>query len=154
MAEGILPNQNDRADIVQMPWRILPPQFALVFIQAQISLPATRPFRTVEVFGYPSRQSAMTIHDANGRHVVPIEDGAEQKLLAAKLAPQEDGQIRVGYSKSSLQEAFDNAVRQIPPPSSEIADALVTYVLKRSGKIEGGIAGLELYFAEVEAAAG
>lgn len=148
-AEGNLPNHNDRADIVQMPWRILPPQFALFFVQAPISLPAVRPFRVVEVFGYPSRAAAVTVRDADGRHVVPIEDLAGQKLSAANLAPSEDGQLRVGYSRASLQDAFDAAVQQFSPPT-DVADALVTYVTRRSGKVEGGIAGVELYFVEVE----
>lgn len=154
VAEGTLPNANDRADLVQMPWRIHPPQFALFFVHSQVSLPATRPFRAVEVFGYPDGHSVLTVRDADGRHTIPVEDAVEDRIFGVRPSPSDgSGRVGVGYSKESLQDAFDAAVHQLPPPAGGVADPVVTYAIKRSGKVEGGIAGLELYFAEVEASA-
>jgi hypothetical protein len=146
LAEGELPNLTDQADIQQSPLRIFPPRFDLFFLQQPISAPTTRPFRIVEVFGFPPGQETLIVRDADGPHTVRIE-----ALTGSALAAPSNENTRRAFSRLSLQDAFDAAVAQLPPPDpGQTADALVTYTLRSSGKVEGGIAGFNHYFADVE----
>jgi hypothetical protein len=144
VAEGVLPNFNDRADLAQSPLRIFPPRFELFFIHQTIRLPTTRPFRIVEIFGYPSQQATLVVIDADGPHTVQIKD-----VGAHSLTPSTDANTQMAFSTESIQSAFDAAVAQFSPPT-DVADLLATFTLKRAGKLEGGIVGFRHYFAEVE----
>jgi len=146
VAEGTLPHLNDRADLAQSPLRIFPPRFELFFVQQAISLPATRPFRIVEIFGYPNQQATLVVRDADGPHKVEIKDSGVQTLVT----PGSEN-TSVAYSTTSIQDAFDSAVAQLPPPNpGNVADQLIIYTLKRAGKVESGFGGFHHYFAEVE----
>lgn len=151
-ASGTLPNWNDKADLVQLPWRIIPPEFALRFVRGQISLPATRPFLVAELFGFPRTHSTVTVHDADGKHDVPIRQLVPTHPLAA-LDKAAGGTVRTGYSLLSLQAAFDAAVRQMPPPATTV-EGFATYTIRQSGLSVGGFVGLPLYYAQVEATFG
>lgn len=151
-ASGALPNWNDQADLVQMPWRIWPPQFGLYFVHQQISLPAARPFAIAEMFGFPRSPKSLTVNDADGQHNVAIRDLPAAHALAS-LEKEASDTVKTGYSPISLQAAFDAAVLQLPELGAH-PDAFVSYSVKRTGLTRGGFPGLRLYFAQVEAAPG
>ena len=150
-AEGSLPNWNSQAELVQMPWRIWPPQFGLYFQDQQISLPALRPFAISALFGFPRTATTVVVHDADGtRNVAILELPATHTLMQATNA--DSATVRTGYSPVSLQAAFDAAVAQLPA-SAPGPDRFVSYTVKHQGLHAGGFAGLHLYFAQVEAIA-
>ena len=57
-----------------------------------------------------------------------------------------------GISKSSFEEALEDAIRKSPidPRSVGVIDFLFTYTISRFGKEKGGIAGLNQYFVELD----
>ncbi len=88
------------------------------------------------------------MHDADGGHNVPIEvlPAAEAWSLATVA---DDASVKTGYSITSLQEAFDAAVAQLPAAPT-VPDGFSTYTVKRQGLQSGGFVGLRLYFVQVE----
>ncbi|EJL33145.1 hypothetical protein PMI01_02305 [Caulobacter sp. AP07] len=149
-AEGTLPNLNQIADIRQSPLKIYPPQFDFLVYTPQTSLPVITPFKFSEVFGFPSGPPVVVIHDADGHHAVKIEEipakGA-QTFLSDAL---ETSLVKTGYGKS-FEAAFSAAVALLPSDGSGTVDGLAQYRLVESGLIQGGIAGIHLYYARVEA---
>lgn len=152
-AEGTLANLNDRPALEQMPWRIWPPRFGLLVYPAQVSLPATRPFKIWGLFGYPRSATSVGVVDADGEKAVPVEALAAGSLLST-LDSESTDVVRTGYSTTSLQEAFEAAVAQLPASNPAVPDGFVTYTVKRSGLHRGGFAGVRVHFMQVEASFG
>lgn len=154
-AEGQLPYTNQIADIRQLPWRIFPPQFGMFYYTPEITLPAIRPFRFTERFGFPLDTRNVVIHDADGAHEIDIVDTKAQTLSFMGSADgagssTDSDMTKVGYGVS-LQEAFDNAVKQLPSGNGDIADGFVIYTALELGRFRGGIAGLDSCYAKVQA---
>jgi hypothetical protein len=153
-AWGTLPNFNDIAALDVAPIKIFPPQFQMLFYRPRITMPTTRPFMITEQFGFPANLGSCVVNDAHGRHIVPIRNLVDEpgnRLPDFLTNASTDAATReaVGYG-ASFQAAFDAAVAQLAP-TSEVADQLVTYTLLKSGLIQGGIAGLNRYFCQVQA---
>ncbi len=151
-AKGVLPNWNQIPDIRQLPIRIFPPQFGMFFYTPAIVLPTLRPFVISEPFGYPKDEKTLTMHDLDGSHVIEIADAAVH-LPSVALAETAKGGVpmtAMGHG-SSLQDAYDNAVAQLPTRESGVADSFVTYKLLETGSFYGGFAGIRAYFAKVQA---
>jgi hypothetical protein len=91
VATGETPNFNDKVDIVQLPFRRFPPIYGLVFIQQDIRLPAMRPFVYEERIVYPEGFPAISVHDADGPHEVPIADVQIPPMAMAASAEAESG---------------------------------------------------------------
>lgn len=150
-AKGTLPNMNQLVDIRQLPIRIFPPQFGLFFYTPQIVLPALRPFSLTESFGFPNDVDHLIIHDSNGPRRVEIANIDPKAVpFFASFSPKEKQMIATGTGKS-LQEAFDNAVAQLPLKDPNVADGFTVYTLIESGFFRGGFAGFRSYYAKVEA---
>jgi hypothetical protein len=130
---------------------VYPPQFAFLFRVPTGAVPqATREFRYSEIFQYPQDREFVFIRDADGGRRVKIE---ESEAMNAVFPVTDKGVQRVvGFSKLSLQDAFDMAVRQAQAEATTdpVADGIVTYTIARSGRLVGGFPGFNSYFAEVE----
>ena len=90
-AIGEFPNFNDKADFDQLPIEIFPPQFGFYFIHQDITLPAIKPFCYSEVIIFPISAKSITIIDADGRHVVDIEEICVQEPTECKPTGSEKG---------------------------------------------------------------
>ena len=130
---------------------VYPPQFAFLFRVPTGQVPqVSREFRYSEIFQYPQDRDFVFIRDADGGRRVKIE---ESETLNAVFPATGKGQQRVvGFSKVSLQDAFDMAVRQAQAEATGDpgVDGIVSYVVARSGRLVGGVPGFNSYFAEVE----
>lgn len=73
-ASGQVAHWNDKTDFDALPFLIFPPIYGFYFIEQDISLPAVRPFTYEETISYPVTSKTVRIHDADGRHDVPIAD--------------------------------------------------------------------------------
>lgn len=130
---------------------VYPPQFAFLNRVPTGQVPqATREFRFSEVFQYPVNREFVFIRDADGGRRVKIE--ASEAMNAVFPVDGKAQQRVVGFSKLSLQDAFDMAIQQARAEATgdPSVDGIVTYTLARSGRLVGGIPGFNSYFAEVE----
>lgn len=152
IAKGVVSNAAIRIDIRVNPTFIHPPQFDLLFlIPTAPGAAVMLPFLHSEVFPFPEEASSLIIRDRSGVHSVAIEGGVQ--LMAAQGL---DGKNRhFGTSRNSLEEAVDQAVglaeAELLP---EHPDQEHVFRIVESGKIKGGIAGRNLFFAIVEKDAG
>ena len=138
-AKGQVPNIQTKALFEQSPIRIFPAQYILWFISPAISSPAMTPFSVSKLITHPASSNTVTIHDRDGPHDVSIKNEGELDVLRSSTG-------LMGTSSLSLQEAFDDAVSQYQFKPDE----LVTFSITKHGKTQGGIAGLNFYFVEVE----
>lgn len=130
---------------------VYPPQFAFLYRVPTGHLPqVTREFRYSEVFQYPRDREFVFIRDADGGRRVKIEESeAVNSVFPVDAKTQ---QRVVGFSKLSLQDAFDMAIRQAQAEATgdPRVDGIATYTLVRNGRLVGGFPGFNSYFAEVE----
>lgn len=91
IATGVVPGMNVKVDIEQLPFLIQPPMFALYFIRPDIVLPAVRPFIYEEEVVFPKTAARLSINDADGRHIVEIENGAPPADPPVLPAPGDKG---------------------------------------------------------------
>jgi hypothetical protein len=78
-ATGILPCINYHAQLEQGPERVVPAIWDMVFYVQDVCLKALRPFRTSVIVHDAASADRLIVHDAAGRHEVPIQPwiGAE-----------------------------------------------------------------------------
>lgn len=148
-ARGTLSNVNQIPDIRQSPIKIYPPQFSFWVYTPYFTLPALKPFKISEVFGFPSNAPTVVIHDADGHHTIAIEDipfEEARALAAGDVSPPAE---ETGYG-TSFERAFAAAVAQLPTSAPGSADSLANYRLVDSGLLRGGIAGINLHYARVQ----
>ena len=65
---------NDQTDFELLPFNIYPSMYAFYFIQADILMPAMRPFVYEEMIPFPLDPNSFRVQDADGFHDVPIID--------------------------------------------------------------------------------
>jgi hypothetical protein len=158
VAEGELPSPGYEVDIRQNPIRIFPPHFDLL----RCALPGVwpdviAPFLHAESVRFPEDQSTVTVHHADGEDDVEIEGcGAELAAYAAALGEGTDrpcpagAEEATGFSKNlSFDEAFANALANLPPIESPVADLLARVQVVEIGGLFGGIAGFNDLFVRV-----
>lgn len=149
-AEGTVSTSGVQYDFQVSPVLVHPPQFRFFFLTPiGITLPAVQPFFYSEVFPFPSDKSVVVIHDAVGAHAIQIDEAKSQNLWAS------DGksQTYFGASTRSIEEALERAIAEAE--STVLAeekgmDREHIFNIVESGKIRGGFAGRNLYFARVE----
>lgn len=130
---------------------VYPPQFAFLYrVPTGPVSQVNREFRYSEIFQYPQDREFVFIRDADGGRRVKIEESAAMNAVFPVTG--KGVQRIVGFSKASLQDAFDMAVRQAQAEATGDpgVDKIVTYTLARSGRLVGGFPGFNSYFAEVE----
>lgn len=116
IATGETPNFNDKVQIEELPFLILPPMFALYFVHADISLPAIRPFTyTHDIYFYPRDANALTIQDADGFHSVAIKQVPipDPQIAAARPAGADAYCVFSGFGINPLAVAPCDAA--LPP---------------------------------------
>lgn len=87
VATGEFANMNDKADFEQLPFLIFPPMYGFYIVQADISLPATKPFTYEETIAFPKSAKAIQIQDADGGYSIPIAEVEIPDFNAAAAPP-------------------------------------------------------------------
>jgi hypothetical protein len=158
VAEGELPTLGFRVDIQQDPRRIFPPQFDLLRCQLPGIFPQViTPFRYAETLRFPADQATVTVHHADGADQVPIQEyGQELSTYAEVIRGTPDppcpagADQAVGFSKNlSFDEAFAQALANLPPLEVPGADILARVQVVEIGGLFGGIAGFRDLFVRV-----
>ncbi|WP_372424067.1 hypothetical protein [Salinarimonas chemoclinalis] len=72
-AQGSLPSFNMEAKLVQSQLTIFPPEFALLFFQPEVRLPAFKPFQVSTTFVAAEAIAELVVYDADGQHRVPVQ---------------------------------------------------------------------------------
>jgi len=133
LAEGELPTPGYDVDIVQSLLKIFPPQFDLVQCPKPGIWPQViTPYRYAESVPFPVDQDVVTVHHAEGRDEIKIEECPKELAAYARAITGPAEQVRpsgedqaTGFSrKLSFDEAFANAVDSLPPIKPPVADAL------------------------------
>jgi hypothetical protein len=158
LAEGELPTSGFNIDIVPSPLRIFPPQFNLLRCPRPRHGPQfVTPYRHAEIVRFPADQSAVTVHHADGTDQVDIESsnkelsGYLQAINgdAGPLCP-EGADEAIGFSKKlSFDEAFANALANLPPLESPGSDTMERIQVLKIGGLFGGIAGFHDMFVRI-----
>ncbi len=158
IAEGELPTPGFDVDVEQDPRRIFPPQFDLVRCPRAGIVPAVvTPYRYVETVRYPADQPEITVHHADGADRVTIEecgpdlDGYRRAVQgSADHTVAEDAEEAVGVSAAlSVDEAFADAIANLPPSGAVPADALARVEVVDVGGLFGGFPGFRHMFVRV-----
>jgi hypothetical protein len=158
VAEGELPTPGFTVDIVQSPLRIFPPQFNLLRCRRPGIFPQVlTPYRYAETVRFPQDQPEVTVHHADGADQVTIEDCGQELSEYARAvdgAPDhqcpEGGSEATGFSRTlSFDEAFADALVNLPPSDAPIADALSRVEVLEVGGLFGGFAGFHHLYVRV-----
>jgi len=157
LAEGHLPDPGFEVDLRRSPLRIFPQQYDLVQRRRPGFFPAVLvPYRYAEVVRFPVEAPTVVVHHADGSDAVDIEECGEE--LAGFVAVVSDGASgtrpgaveAVGSSAAlSFDEAFADAVANLPPVEPPFPDAMDRVVVTDTGALFGGIAGLHHLFVRV-----
>jgi hypothetical protein len=158
VAEGDLPTPGHDLDIQQNPMRIFPPQFNLLRRERPGVWPdVVQPYRYAEVVPYPPEPPVVTVHHRDCGEDCENKAGGEDRAqyaaaLGERLA-QAAGPGRreaTGMSrKLSFDEAFANALENLPPARSQHPDQLTSVVVTETGGLFGGIAGFHHLYVRI-----
>jgi hypothetical protein len=162
VAEGDLPTPGYDLDIQQSPIRIFPPHYNLVRRERPGIWPdVVVPYRYAEVVVYPADQDAVTVHNRDGQDRVDIQSCGENLAeFAAVVAPEPKAGARApveatGMSPNlSFDEAFANAMANLPEFTAPHPDALGRVEVVEIGGLFGGFAGFHHLFVRVRAGSG
>lgn len=158
LAEGELPTPGFDVDITQSLLKIFPPQFDLVQCPRPGIFPQViTPYRYAESVLFPVDHDTVTVHHAEGSDVVKIEEvsaelaGYSQAIRGEERRSGPSGADEAtGFSKKlSFDEAFANAVDNLPPIEPPVADALSRVQVLEIGALFGGIAGFHDLFVRI-----
>jgi hypothetical protein len=158
VAEGELPTPGYDVDIQQDPRRIFPAQYDLLRCpKAGVFPQVITPYTYAETVRFPEDQDRITVHHAEGADQVAIEDCGDdlagyRKAVhgTADRAPAEDTDEAVGFSATlSFDEAFANALANLPASTAPFADALARVEVVEAGGLFGGFPGFHHMFVRV-----
>jgi hypothetical protein len=158
VAEGDLPTPGFEVDIVPNPARIFPQQFDLVRCPLVGIFPQViTPFVYAETVRFPTDQHVVTVHHADGADEVDIQDCGKELSAYAEVMSGSAARVcppgadeAVGFSRSlRFDEAFANAVANLPPSDAVLADALARVEVVEIGGLFGGFAGFRDLFVRV-----
>lgn len=158
VAEGELPSPGFSVDIVRSLILIFPPQFNLVRCPRPGVFPQViTPYRYTESVRFPEDAPTVTVHHADGRDEVSIEDcGTELVGYAHAISGSPDrpcpegADEATGFSRNlSFDEAFANAVASLPAIEPPVADALSRVQVLEVGGLFGGFAGFRDLFVRI-----
>jgi hypothetical protein len=158
VAEGELPDPGFEVDIVQSPLRIFPQQFNLLRCRLPGLFPqVVTPYVHAETVTFPEDRDQVTVHHADGPDQVDIaECGDELSGYAAAIQgipdrPCPDGaEEAVGFSRTlSFDQAFADALANLPPSDAPFADALARIEVLEVGGLFGGFPGFHDLFVRV-----
>ena len=156
-ARGETPTPGYQVDIEQSPLRIFPPRFLLVWSQKPGIWPdVVTPYLVYEVFRFPQEVAEVTVQHADGQDDVPIEQ-PDRRLLGSLLeTASRDGldaaqtDEATGLSQRlSFDEAFQDALRRLPPIKEPHPDQLEEVQVLEVGGQFGGFAGFRHLFVKI-----
>ncbi|MGH3887834.1 MAG: hypothetical protein ACRDSZ_14940 [Pseudonocardiaceae bacterium] len=158
IAEGELPTPGFDVNIAPSPLRVFPPQFNLLScpppgIRPQI----VTPYRCAETVRFPADQPTVTVHHAAGTDQVDIEKcGEELSFYLQVISGDADrpcpagADVATGFSKKlSYDEAFANALANLPPLKSPGADGVERIQVVKIGGLFGSTAGFHDLFVRI-----
>lgn len=158
VAEGELPTPGFDVTIEQSPLTIFPPQFNLLQCPRPGIWPdVVTPYRHAESVLFPEDEDVIIVQHAEGSDKVNIEHcptkltGYARAITGNTARPcPPDADQATGFSKKlSFDEAFANAVANLPPVKSPVADALIRIEVLEIGGLFGGFAGFNDLFVRV-----
>jgi len=156
-AKGENPSPGYAVDLEQSLIRIFPPQFQL----RRRQLPGTwasvvTPYQHTEIVRYPAEQSTIRIHHAEGQDDVVIEELDERTVRFVstvstnyQTAPEGMDEATGFSANLSFDEAFADALANLPEPKEPVVDQLQRIEVKETGALLGGIAGFHHLFVRV-----
>lgn len=146
------------ARIRKGPERILPPIFHLeqCFTAAPgtICIQKVEDFEITEVFQEP-RYDFIYLSHQEGTTQVTVQDFGEEsseqvKAVASTATKTSSSEVVRGLSNASFEEAFQNAVKNLPPLDPEFPDQFVIVKVVEQGSLNGGIVGfMGTYYVDV-----
>lgn len=127
-----------------------PPTLIVQWRQGGICPQVVTPYRKVAVFFIGSYRETVNVVSEEGTTSVAVKklplarEGADAEAVKG-YAPGE--RQATGYSSAfSFEEAFRNAIAQLPP---RFPDELQQFVVTETGALVGGIAGVQKLFVTV-----
>ncbi len=156
-ARGENPTPGYAVDLEQSLIRIFPPQFVLRRRQlpgfwAQV----VTPYQRSEIVSYPAEQSTIRIHHAEGFDDTTIEELDERVARFTstvssnyQTAPEGSDEATGFSANLSFDEAFADALANLPEPKEPVADQLQRIEVQETGALLGGIVGFHHMFVRV-----
>lgn len=158
VADGTTPTPGFDVDIVPSLLKIFPQQFNLVQCpKPGMWTQVVTPYHYAEAVPFPKDQPTVTVHHAEGSDAVSIEDCGPELAPFARAVTGDADRSRssgadeaTGFSKKlSFDEAFANAVANLPPIEPPVADALSRVEVVEIGGLFGGFAGFHDLFVRI-----
>jgi hypothetical protein len=150
LAEGDLPTAGYEVDIELSPLDVFPPQYQLLRRERVLLPRVVVPYRYGEVVIYPEDQPTVTVDHADGQDEVNIETCGQDLADFAALVSGEAGETSsrsaaaeaIGMSRRlSFDEAFANALANLPPATPPHPDALTRVQVVDTSGLFGGLPG-------------
>jgi hypothetical protein len=155
IAEGDLPSPGYDAKITLRPEDIFPPWYQVLRCSRPgIFPPVLVPYRVSLTVDYPEDQAVVRVFHADGEDDVRIEACGDElagySAVVSGGGSPEGADEATGFSKQlSFDEAFADAIAQLPPIEPERPDALATVRVVEIGGLFGGIAGFHDLYVRV-----
>ncbi len=157
LAEGENPTPGYEVDVEQSLIKIFPPQFVLRRRQLPGIFPqVVTPYRYSEIVSYPADQKIVKIHHADGFDDTRIEELDERTarytatvVSSTQTAPEGSDEATGFSSNLSFDEAFADALNNLPEPKEPVADQLQRITVQETGALLGGIVGFHHLFVRV-----
>jgi hypothetical protein len=155
-AKGTKPTPCHEVRIRRSPILIFPPEYVVQSCSKPgICIDVISPFDVSEVFLAPQAEN-IRVHCSEGVKVVPVNvvkvaAGGTIRLLSGDAAISLRRES-VGYSEAfDFTEAFQDAVKALPPDPEPFPDKLITIKVIEIGGLFGGIVGFHKLFVRIEA---
>jgi hypothetical protein len=159
VAEGDLPSPAYEADIEPSPLKIFPQQYVLLRrLRPGSWMQVVVPYVHAELFLYPEDQRVVTVHHADGKDEVKIEESVSDLGQFGEVVARESRGLDARVSEATgtspslkFDEAFKNALENLPvyPPSHP--DELIHVEVLETGGLFGGFAGFRHLYVRVRA---
>ncbi|MGH3849852.1 MAG: hypothetical protein ACRDRT_09140 [Pseudonocardiaceae bacterium] len=158
VAEGTVPTPGFDVNIVPSLLKIFPQQFDLVQCPKPGLWPqVVTPYQYAEAVPFPKDQPTVTVHHADGSDAVSIEDCGPELAGFTRAVTGDADRARppgadeaTGFSKNlSFEEAFANALANLPPIEHPVPDALSRIEVLEIGGLFGGFAGFHELFVRI-----
>jgi hypothetical protein len=157
VAKGDLPNPGYDVDIEPSPIRIFPQQYNLLQRRRPGIWPEViTPYTHGEVFVYPEDQLVVTVHHADGQNQVEIEDAGgdlaefSSVVSTAGFAAPSTNEATGMSSRLSFDEAFANALANLPTSAPSHPDQLTSVKVIETGGLFGGFAGFHHLYVRIQ----
>jgi hypothetical protein len=156
VATGSLPETCWDVDIDRSLLDVWPPEFILRRCRTtSICLEVITPFTVADYFSFGSRPDTVVLHHRDGRDEIDVQDIPTDQIGRTFAAwpvgeEAEDFDEAVGLSpKLSFDEAFANALAQLPSWKPAFPDDMATVLVVETGAWFGGIGGFHHLFVRV-----